>query len=209
MDYINELLLQKRYDEVFSRIYSLVEEKEATKELYPILFKLAKLGYHFQVYDILTNLSIPGKMEKRIIENEIKSEQKYMLLNDYQKEIYNDAIWRISEEIKNKEYISAYMYASYAYSITGMPEMLYYKGKALFKMKDNFNARNVFLEYIKVGSERVNKAYIFLHSISIKVHSKTMANYYKKEMDKLEYLYQSNFDYKDIEYHLRFYKKEY
>ena len=140
---------------------------------------------------------------------DMQNDAKYMLLNDYQKEIYDDAIWRISEEIKNKEYISAYMYASYAYSITGMPEMLYYKGKALFKMKDNFNARSVFLEYIKVGSERVNKAYIFLHSISIKVHSKTMANYYKKEMDKLEYLYQSNFDYKDIEYHLRFYKKEY
>ncbi len=80
MDYINELLLQKRYDEVFSRIYSLVEEKEATKELYPILFKLAKLGYHFQVYDILTNLSIPGKMEKRIIENEIKNEQKIYVI---------------------------------------------------------------------------------------------------------------------------------
>ena len=77
MDYINELLLQKRYDEAFSCIYSLIEEKKATKELYPILFKLAKIGYHFQVYDILTNLSIPGKMEKRIIENEIKNEQKF------------------------------------------------------------------------------------------------------------------------------------
>ena len=86
MDYINELLLQKRYDEVFSCIYSLVEEKKATKELYPILFKLAKLGYHFQVYDILTNLSIPGKMEKRIIENEIKSEQKYNPYNPYVEE---------------------------------------------------------------------------------------------------------------------------
>ena len=162
MDQINELLAQKRYDEVFSRIYSLVEEKEATKELYPILFKLAKLGYHFQVYDILTNLSIPGKMEKRIIENEIKNEQRIYFFNEYQKEVYEDAIWRISSEITNEDYISAYMYASYAYSITKMPEFLYYEGKALFKMRDYFNAKRVFLEYLEIGSVSINKAYLYI-----------------------------------------------
>lgn len=209
MDYINELLAQKRYDEVFSRIYSLVEEKEATKELYPILFKLAKLGYHFQVYDILTNLSIPGKMEKRIIENEIKSEQKYMLLNDYQKEIYNDAIWRISSEITNEDYISAYMYASYAYSITKMPEFLYYEGKALFKMRDYFNAKRVFLEYLEIGSENINKAYLYIHSIYTKVHNKREAIYYRERMNRIDYLYHSGFKYEDYEYHLRFPNKEY
>lgn len=208
MDQINELLAQKRYDEVFSCIYSLVEEKKATKEIYPILYKLAILGYHFQVYDILVNLSIDGELEKRIIENEIIYQQKVMTLDSYQLDVYNDAIKRISNEIENGEYMDAYMYSSYAYSITGVPEFLYYKGKSLFKMRAFVEARECFLHYIQIGSHRVNKAFMYLHSISIKVHSKKMSDYYKTTMENLEYLFDTNFQYQDIEYHKRFYKKD-
>lgn len=208
MDQINELLSQKRYTEVFDCIYTLMEEKNETKELYPVLLTLAKLGYHFQVYDILVNLSIPGETEKRIIENEIKNEQRVYFFNEYQKEVYEDAVWRIPKEIQNGEYVSAYMYASYAYSITKMPDILYYKAKALYKMRDYFNARKAFLEYIEIGSKRINKAYIYLHSIYIKVNNETMANYYKDEMQKIDYLYKSDFKYQDTEYHLRFSKKD-
>ena len=115
MDYINELLAQKRYSDVFSCIYSLIEEKKATKELYPVLFQLAKLGYHFQVYDILVNLRFPGKEEKRIIENEIKNEQRIYFFNEYQKEVYEDAIWRISSEITNTSY---FLWATFINKIT-------------------------------------------------------------------------------------------
>lgn len=208
MDQINELLLQKRYTDVFSCIYNLMEEKQETKELYPVLFQLAKLGYHFQVYDILDNLSIDDKTEKRIIENEIKNQQKICLLNDFQKDVYEDAIWRISSEIKNGEYLSAYMYASYAYSITKIPEFLYYQGKALFRIRDEFNARKVFLEYIEIGSERVNKAYTYLLSISKKFYDEAMIDYCRKEMEEIDYLYRSDFKYQDYGYCLNFPKKD-
>ena len=129
------------------------------------LYVLAKNDYHKEVKKLLPMIKLIRKNEQpylQIIENTIANREIFLAFTKEQKEAYNTAIEKARRCYQIQNLTDAYEIYKEGYEKTHHPIFLYYLGKIMYK-KDNFNeAMNYLFEYIKLGDEKVSKAYLFL-----------------------------------------------
>jgi len=140
----------KRIELIFQSI-NLITKNDYCKEAKEFTIQIKK----FVTNDFITDL----------LEKDIINQENYMKLNDEQKEAYNDAIEYGHSYYEQGDYENAYDIYLAGYYKTNQNIFLYYIGKMLYKTGNYDEAEKYFKEYLKDGSSKVSKAYVYLSAI--------------------------------------------
>lgn len=204
--------LKKRERKEINKLYIELDEKVKNKDIVNLeqllkrisnyslqnrdlffkgLYLLSVNGYEVAL-EILNNVYLILKSEKeyiKIIKSILAEKTKFDNLSEEEKYIYNYAYYygkrtyivRSTNIIK--KYENAYIIYKYGYEKTNMPIFLYYMGKMCYKSSFYEEAKDLFLEYLKFGGEKMGKCY-----------------HYLKEILEKNYLYNQSEKYQDLLY---------
>lgn len=103
-----------------------------------------------------------NEFEAKILWNEIANQEKYNALNDYQKEVYQNAVTLGHSYYRNFDVFTAFDIYSWGYYVTNQDIFLYYMGKMFYKNGNYIEAKKYLTQYIKTGSSLLAKAYLYL-----------------------------------------------
>lgn len=128
---------------------------------------IVKNGYCEEAKEIVEQMSkfILNKFILELLQNNIANQEKYLKLDEEQKNVYHKSISLGHSYYEMQDYITAYDIYSWGYYITNDPIFLYYIGKMLYKIDNYEEAEKYFKEYLKNGSTKAAKAYIYLSAI--------------------------------------------
>ena len=179
LNIITKSVSYKRKDLVFKSIYFIIQNgylNEATIFLSP---KLVLKKDEFKI-DLL----------KKAVENE----KRFRWLNDDLKEVFYKSLELGGNYYHKFDIYTAYDYYSWGYYMTKEPLFLYYMGKMYYKKRKYEEAESLLLTYIKSGSDKLAKAYLYLANIAQKNHNYFLADQYITYSKQADEVYGAEFD---------------
>lgn len=160
--------------------------------IYYSLYTLIKNGYCNECTSLIEKINFNKRDSdiEKFFRNTINNEKKLNDLNNDSMEVYNKAIY-----IGHNYYVSGYLFDAYdvymwGYYLTKMPVFIYYMAKMLYKNRNYEEAKEYFMEYILVGSEKLSKAYLYLTCLNSKNKNGIK---YASLMNKLSFVCHNDF----------------
>lgn len=159
------------------------------------LFILIKNNYHEEIEPLLENLFIVNKNKEaiRVLKNGIEEQRYFNTLTEEQQRVYYDAINQGHDAYHKGNLSLAYDIYTWGLYITEAPIFKYYIGKILYKKGCQSASIRYFDEYIKVGSDKLPKAYLYLSVIASTRKKSKDASKYANLCNGLNFLYQTDF----------------
>ncbi len=157
---------------------------------YQEIYRLIKQGKLKQAQDILDQIKLTEHNEEtlKMLYNYILDQEYISHLSDEQKEEYykiiktgHDLYTNSEDEESLYEALDVYRVGEYLYNT---PIFKYYIGKIYYKLHDYYTAESYLLEYLKNGSDKTSKAYLYLYKISQKLKRNNDILYLSK-MDRV------------------------
>lgn len=194
-------LKEAKAEHNFERIIEIIKELptiEIKNErlFYSSLYLLIKNGYSKEVENILSNtyFSKENKVIVSTLKKAIVEQREYEKLSEVQKENYYTALKLGNKYYRNYEVETAYDVYTFGEYTTGLCIFKYYIGKMFFKAGQERLAKKYFEEYIKVGAEKLGKAYLYLATIYKNMHDNKTALYYSKLVEMLNKMYDTDYE---------------
>lgn len=138
------------------------------------------------------------KEQIRILNNAINEINYLNNLDDEQLKVYNEAISKGHHCYHEYDLENAYDYYTWGLYITNAPIFYYYIGKILYKTKEYDKAYDYFEKYTKLGTTKINKAYLYLSRISEKHHKRKKSVNFSNYVQMTNDLLSSEYDFYSI-----------
>lgn len=185
------------------------------------LFVLIKNNYHEEVESLLENLFIVNKNKEaiRVLRNAIEEQRYFNTLTEEQKSVYYAAINQGHDAYQAGNLPLAYDIYTWGLYITEAPIFKYYIGKILYKLGCQSASIRYFDDYIKVGSDKIPKTYLYRSVIASSRKKSKDASKYANLCNGLNFIYQTDFfmdgaflyeneeDYDETKYYNQLYKR--
>lgn len=178
LDVICRFVLKKR-DFVFQCMYVLVQN-----------------GYYKEVQNMIKNIQLFLKSEEiyvQTLNKAIQNQYQAAKFTIEEQEEYSSAIYYGRINYQTKNYLAAYENYKKGFEKTKHPIFLYYLGKILYKQGEYHKAKEYLVEYINVGDEKLEKAYLYLGGIEYKSGNYNLAQRYLNFSNRINKLRISDF----------------
>lgn len=166
------------------------------KLIYNSIYILIKNNYLEEAKEIL-DMFIKGNKNKifintlyKVINNQIELNN----LSERELESYKIAIEKGHQYYQDGNLEYAYYTYKFGEYTTGNSIFLYYIGKILFKLKRYNEALDYLNQYVKIGTDKLNKAYLYLATIYRNKRNYKKAIYYGDCVEKLDKIFATNYE---------------
>jgi len=139
-----------------------------------------------------------NKEQLKILKTAINEVNHINNLNNDQLEVYNIAISKGSYYYHEYDLENTYDYYTLGLYVTEAPIFYYYIGKIYYKCNMYKDAMYYFEQYIKLGTTKINKAYLYLSKISEKFKKEKKSVNYSKYVQMTNDLLSSEYDFYSI-----------
>lgn len=192
---LKNAITNHEYDECVDLINMIPKINLDNKIVYNAIYILIKNNYIEESKNILDKFIInnKNKIKINILQNAIKNQTDYNNLSEIEKDNFNDSINIGHDYYVNKDLEKAYYTYKQGEYLTNQNIFLYYIGKILFKLGKYNEAEEYLKRYIKVGSDKITKAYLYLAHIYKINKDYKKATYCAKKVDELNKIFLSDF----------------
>lgn len=185
-------------NKIISTLYDIKDHRIKDKNLITqALYLLIQNNYLNEAAELINDIDFDKNFKEqiKILKIAINEMNHLNNLNQNQLQVYNESIEKGNYHYHNYDLEIAYNYYTWGLYATDAPIFYYYIGKVYYKSNMYKDAMYYFNQYIKLGTTKINKAYLYLSKISEKYKKEKKSINYSKHVKMCNKLFGQDYDF--------------